>query len=160
MKALLPIFLATFGLVACVTTPTTVQPAHAQMPEEEVPAEWPRCPSLESSWGKARGPSLALNGRQAITYAKPGERGCAVRIIYRGKTQPREIRDFSGKRASDGTLTIMGQTVDFYGSGNEEPEIATQAVPLTGPDGVLSWFTFEFSCKEHLKGKNIPGFGW
>lgn len=159
MKPLLPILLSIFGLAACVTTPT-VQPSASQMSQEELPVEWPRCPSLESSWGKVRGPLLTLSGRQGITYVKPGEKHCAVRIIYQGRTQPREITDFSGKRASDGTLTIMGQTVDFYSSGNEDPEIATQAVPLTGPDGVTSWFTFEFSCKEHLKGKNIPGFGW
>jgi hypothetical protein len=158
MKLLLTTLLATLGLVSC-TTPD-VQPTPSQVSQEEVPDAWPRSPTLESSWGKPSGPSMILSGRQALTYVKPGERGCAVRIVYEGKVQPAEIPDFSGKRASDGTLTIMGQTVDFYGSGNEDPEISTQAVPLTSPGGVTAWYTFQFSCKEHLKGKNIPGFGW
>jgi hypothetical protein len=105
-----------------------------------------------------RGPSLQLNGKQGVYWMKPG--GGHVTVVYQGTVQPREIRNFDGTRASDGQLTVMGRVVDFYGSGNEEPEIATQAIALTLPGGGTGWFTFEFSAKEHLKGKNIPVFTW
>ena len=159
MKFFLTALLSAFSLTACVTTapPAAVAP----VAQAEVPPEWPRCPSLESSWGPARGPSLQLNGRQAISYVKPGTPRGRVDIVYEGKT-PRftEIRTFDGKRASDGQMTIMGQRVDFYGSGNEDAEISTQPMQLTSPGGHTGWFSFSFSSKEHLEGKNIPDFTW
>ena len=161
-KALLTVVsLFALGLVSCVTTPVApTGPSPEVTAQEAVPVEWPRCPTLESRWGAVHGPSLQLNGRQAITYRDPAVRGRRVQITYEGATQPRQITSFDGTRASDGKLTIMGQQVDFYGSGNEDAEISTQPVALTGPDGVTSWFSFSFSSKEHLKGKNIPAFTW
>ena len=158
IKFTVSVLLLALGLTACTTPPAN--PTGLQISQEEVPSVWPRCPSLESSWGKAHGPAMILRGRQAITYVKPGERNCQVSIIYEGTTTAREIRGFDGKRASDGKLTIMGQEVDFYGSGNEVAEISTQPVQLTSPGGDTAWFTFDFSCEEHLKGKNIPAFTW
>lgn len=125
-----------------------------------LPKVWPRSAQLESSWGPARGPSLQLNGTQAMSYTKKGARYESIHVCYLGQKQPREIVDFNGKHASDGKLSIMGQMVDFYGSGNEEAEITTQPMLLTSPSGWSGWFTFDFSDPEHLKGKNIPAFSW
>ena len=143
------------ALAACTTSPESTAD-----PEGVLPAQWPRSPALEASWGPARGPSMVLNGSQAMTYLKPGGGG-AVIIAYEGKN-PRfpEIRDFNGKRASDGKMTVMGQVVDFYGSGNEDAEISTQPMQLTNPSGETGWFAFSFSSDEHLQGKNIPAFTW
>ncbi len=104
---------------------------------------------------------MEVTGGQAISYVKPGKAPGHVSVVYEGKN-PRfpEIRDFAGKRAVDGQLTIMGQHVDFYGSGNEDPEISTQPMQLTSPAGDTAWFSFSFSAKEHLQGKNIPAFTW
>lgn len=159
MKLILTSILAVFSLAACVTTP--VAPSAPVSVRDDLPGAWPRSAALESSWGPASGPAQQMNGRQALTYVKPGERGNYVMVTYEGKS-PRfpEIRDFSGKRASDGQLTVMGQRVDFYGSGNEVAEITTQPMQLTSPDGHTGWFTFSFSSKDHLKGKNLPVFNW
>lgn len=158
MKPSAIVFLSIFSLAAC-TTPTPPPSARQEM-GAELPAQWPRCPGLEDSWGPAKGPELQLNGRQGMTYLKPGGRGSVV-IVYEGKN-PRfpEIRDFKGMRASDGQMMVLGQRVDFYGSGNEDPEISTQPMQLTSPAGDTGWFSFSFSSKEHLKGKNIPVFTW
>lgn len=159
MKSLLPALLPLLSLTACTTPPAP--PAAQTIPQDELPSQWPQCPGLASTWGPARGPSSQLNGRQAMTYVKPGTRGSHVLVIYEGRN-PRfpEIRDFAGKHASDGQLTILGRSVDFYGSGNEDPEISTQPMQLTSPDGQTGWFSFDFSSPEHLKGKNIPVFTW
>lgn len=101
---------------------------------------------------------MLVTGQQAITYVKPS--GGTVEIAYEGKNKPRDIVSADGIYASDGTLTVMGQQVAFYGSGNEDPAISTQAMQLTDPMGRTGWFTFNFSAPEHLKGKNIPTFGW
>lgn len=157
MKHPLILLLALLSLTSCTTPPE--QPATPQTAGEELPAQWPKCPGLEQSWGPAKGPSAQLNGRQAMTYLKPG--GGAVCVVYEGKN-PRfpEIRDYNGMRASDGQMMILGQRVDFYGSGNEDPEISTQPMQLTNPAGQTGWFSFSFSSKEHLKGRNIPVFTW
>jgi hypothetical protein len=101
---------------------------------------------------------MLVTGQQAITYVKPS--GGSVEIAYEGKNKPRNITSFDGTYASDGTLNIMGQQVAYYGSGNEDPAISTQAIQLTDPTGRTGWFSFNFSAPEHLKGKNIPSFGW
>ena len=159
MKHFLLALFSVFSLAGC-TTPS-VEPAAQQASEDVLPPAWPRCPSLESSWGAARGPSMEVTGGQAMTYVKPGKAHGHVNIVYEGKN-PRfpVIRDYAGKLASDGQMTIMGQRVDFYGSGNEDMEISTQPMQLTSPAGDTAWFSFSFSAKEHLEGKNIPAFTW
>jgi hypothetical protein len=158
MKLTAVVFLSLFSLVAC-TAPAPTSSARQAM-GGELPAQWPQSPGLAKNWGPAKGPSLHLNGHQQMEYLKPDGSG-SVSIVYEGKN-PRfpEIRDFNGMRASDGQMMILGQRVDFYGSGNEEPEISTQPMQLTSPEGETGWFTFSFSSKEHLKGKNIPVFTW
>jgi hypothetical protein len=153
--------LTAFSLSSCITTPPASAPAAEQSARGQMPGQWPRSQALEASWGPAQGPSLHLNGCQCMTYVKPGNHSGAVMVVYEGKN-PRfpEIRDFNGKRASDGQLTVMGQRVDFYGSGNEDAEISTQPMQLTSPSGETGWFTFSFSSKEHLQGKNLPVFSW
>lgn len=96
-----------------------------------------------------------------MSYVKPGKTHGHVTITYEGKN-PRFpiIRSSDGKLASDGQMTIMGKRVDFYGSGNEDAEISTQPMQLTSPAGDTAWFSFSFSAKEHLGGKNIPAFTW
>lgn len=132
----------------------------APAPEAELPAAWPRCPAWEKLYGPARGPDLWLTGRQALIYSKPGKRGHSVRIIYEGQRKPRTIRNFDGSSADQGTISILGQEVGYYSSGNEEAEISTQALLLTSPTGWSGWFSFDFSSPEHLQGKNIPAFAW
>lgn len=132
----------------------------AATPEAELPAAWPRCPEWEKLHGPARGPDLWLTGRQALVYTKPGKRGDSIRIIYEGQRKPRIIRNYDGTSADQGTISILGQEVGYYSSGNEEAEISTQALLLTSPSGWSGWFSFDFSSPEHLQGKNIPAFAW
>jgi hypothetical protein len=144
-------------LSGCTTPPAPESPA--DQTASALPARWPQCAALDATWGLVRGPSLQLNGNQGVYWLKPGSRK-HVTIAYEGTAQPREIRTAEGILASDGKLTIMGQTVDFYGSGNEDAEITTQAIALEIPGGCRGWFTFSFSAPEHLKGRNIPAFTW
>lgn len=126
------------------------------------PSEWPRSPELEKRWGPARpfGPDERIHRKPGIGYRDPKDPGRYVDIVWEDPSQPKEIRDFDGKRASDGKLTLMGRSVDFYGSGKEEPEISTQPIELTSPSGRKEWYSFQFSSKEHLDGRNLPAFVW
>ena len=150
--------LALAVFAAACSAPVSKEPASAS--GDALPAAWPRCPEWETRYGPAQGPDLWLTGKQAVYYIKPGKDIGSIRILYEGPTQPRLIRNADGTLASDGKLTILGQTVDFYGSGNEDPEISTQPVQLTTPGGWTGWFSFDFSSPEHLQGKNIPAFTW
>lgn len=158
IKALIPAALAALTLSACVTTDPT--PPAAVETSAALPPVWPRSPGLEAQWGPPSGPSMQLDGHQGIEYSNPAKRGDYATVVYEGRTKPRDIRNADGTLASDGKMTIMGQTVDFYGSGNEDAAISTQPMPLTFPDGTTGWFTFTFAAPEHLKGKNIPAFTW
>lgn len=158
LKALIPAAFAALTLSACVTTEPTAPPAAEST--SALPPAWPRSPGLEAQWGPPSGPSLQLDGTQGMHYSDPAKRGNYAVVSYMGTAQPREIRHFDGKLASDGQMTIMGQTVDFYGSGNEDAAISTQPVQLTFPNGSQGWFTFTFAAPQHLKGKNIPAFIW
>ena len=146
--------------VGSCSTPTPGGTETAEAGAEELPKVWPRCPEWEKLCGPAKGPDLWLTGKQAMIYIKPGKDHDSIRIIYEGKNKPREIRNMDGTYSSDGKIAILGQQVDFYGSGNEEPEISTQPTLLTSPDGWSGWFSFDFSSREHLQGKNIPAFAW
>jgi hypothetical protein len=148
------------ALASACTTPSSTN-GSASRASDALPAAWPRCPEWETQCGPAKGPDLWLTGKQAVIYLKPGKNAGAIRIIYEGAEQPRMIRNpEDNSLASDGQVTILGQTVDFYGSGNEDPEISTQPVKLTSPSGWSGWFSFDFSSQEHLKGRNIPAFSW
>lgn len=159
MKSICAALLSLLALSSC-TTPEAPSAAQQPSPQEELPAYWLKSPALEKTWGPRKGPELQLNGRQAVYYSNPAQRFSHVTIVYEGVQQPRQIITAEGKLASDGKLPIMGQMVDFYGSGNETAEISTQPVQLTTPGGGTAWYSFSFSSKEHLNGKNIPAFTW
>lgn len=153
------LLLALALLAPACTTPTPRNGAGEQA-IAELPQAWPRCPAWEMQCGAAKGPDLWLTGKQAVIYVKPGQGDRSIRIIYEGKDQPRMIREADGTLATEGQVSILGQMVDFYGSGNETAEMSTQPMQLTSPSGWSGWFSFDFSSPEHLKGQNIPAFAW
>lgn len=126
----------------------------------ELPKHWPKSAELERAWGPPAEPMRIDDGKPTIVYSDPDDADRSTRVTYHGSEQPREIVGFDGRRAVDGQLTAMGQTVDFYSSGNEIAEISTQALRLSAPDGWSGWFTFTFSAKEDLGGRDLPAFAW
>lgn len=157
MKHCFVLLVFTVAMISCAerlpTDPTVVKPAN-------LPRQWPRSAALETSWGKPAGPRLTVLGVPALTYSDPENGDRYVQVSYLGQTEPQTIRSFDGTFATDGKLTVMGKTVDFYGSGNEIAEISTQPVHLAAPSGWSGWFTFTYSSKEHLKGRNLPAISW
>jgi hypothetical protein len=146
------------ALACCLCVISSATSPSSNEVGQEFPQQWPRSTQLEATWGTAKSPSMLVTGQQAISYIKPT--GGSVDIAYEGKSKPRDITTYDGRYSRDGTLSIMGQQVAYYFSGNEDPAITTQALQLTDPAGRQGWFSFQFSAPEHLKGKNIPAFQW
>jgi len=127
---------------------------------KSLPKHWPKSTALESAWGKPSDPIRTVLGMPAVSYTDPSDAERYVQISYAGSEKPREIVNFDGRRAVDGQLSVMGQTVDYYSSGNEIVEISTHPLRLTARDGWSGWFVFTYSPKEHLGGRNLPAFSW
>lgn len=146
------------GAVSCVSVPESGVAGVAATP----PTEWPRSPELEKLWGPPVpfGKLERIHGKPGVGYRDPQNRSRYVDIIWEDPEQPKEIQTAEGKRASDGNLVILGQSVDFYFSGNEASEISTQPIQLTTPSGRKVWYSFVFSAQEHQDGRNIPVFVW
>jgi len=146
------------ALGSCVqNTPTD---PYETLGKNELPKSWPKSTKLEAEWGAPQGPFRSVLGVATKRYKDPHSSERYVEVSYLGQDQPREIRNFDGTRAVDGQLQVMGQTVDFYGSGNEVAEISTQPIWLTSPNGWSGWFVFTYSPEEYRKGRNLPQFSW
>jgi len=145
-------------LLGCLqNTPTGSSPP---LSGNELPKAWPKSAELESRWGKPEGPFRSMAWYATKRYKDPKIPERYVEVAYVGQQQPRETRNHDDTRAVDGRLQVMGQTVDFYSSGNEIAEISTHPVLLKAPSGWSGWFVFIYSPKEYHKGRNLPEFSW
>jgi hypothetical protein len=99
-------------------------------------------------------PLLDVTGYSRVGYVKDGSPKDVVEVFYHGRDNPRidtQTREF---------VTIMGQKLQTYTSGNEEPAFATQPVLLTAPNGKSAYYSFQFNNEHLYKSRNIPQFGW
>jgi|GEM_PF-3363366 len=99
-------------------------------------------------------PLLDVTGYSRVGYVKDGSPQDVVEVFYQGKDNPRidtQDQEF---------VTVMGQKVQTYGSGNEEVAFATQPILLTAPNGKSAYYSFQFNNEHLYKTRLIPQFGW
>lgn len=148
-----------FALMGC--QPSGPTSPFDPLQRHELPRAWPKSAELEAKWGAPEGPVRLISWNAAMRYKDPKNPERYVKVAYLGQKKPeKEIRNFDGTRAVDGQLEVMGQTVDFYGSGNEIAEISTHPILLKSPSGWSGWFVFVYSPREYRTGRNLPAFAW
>ena len=89
-----------------------------------------------------------------VSWVKIGSPKDVIDIYFQGNDNQRIQTD------KPEFVTIMGEKVQTYGSGNEEVAFATQPIKLTAPDGTASYYTFEFNNANLYTSRAIPAFGW
>ena len=149
---------ACFGLcaVSCVETDpaSATQSMVIDREKEAAAATLPRV--ISPGWhvqGDGK-PLLDVTGYSRVGYVKDGAPKDVVEVFYHGKDNPRintNDQEF---------VTIMGQKVQTYGSGNEDPAFATQPILLTAPNGKSAYYSFQFNNEHLYKTREIPQFGW
>lgn len=147
---------AMFALVSCQTKNSmeTYSEAIAKLEKEAAGAVFPRV--ISPGWrvmGDGK-PSMDVSGFSNVSYVKEGAPDDIVDIFYHGKKDHRIITD------DPSTVTIMGKTVQTYGSGNENVAFATQRLLLTAPNGKSAYYSFQFNNKNLYESRKIPEFGW
>ncbi|MGL5017920.1 MAG: hypothetical protein ACRDBP_07290 [Luteolibacter sp.] len=147
---------AGFLLVSCETqknTPT-YEEVISRVEKENRGAVFPRVTS--PGWrvmGNGK-PEMSVSGVSSMSYVRNGAPDDTVIIYYHGQKNPRITTD------DKSSVTIMGQKVQTYGSGNETVAFATQPIRLTDPNGKSAYYTFEFNNENLYKTRDIPEFGW
>ena len=149
--ACLPLLLS---LASCVAPPTPSSSSSATASAANLDTiTFPRITS--SGWQRTQTkPELGLNGLPCVRYRNAADRSTSVEIYFHGKA-PQWV-----KTTEPEFVTIMGQKVQTYGSGNEVVAFATQPFLLTTPDGASNYYTFDFTGDNLYKSRKIPGFSW
>lgn len=146
-----PLFIASCGAPDPVAAQQNVV---MQREKEAATATLPRV--ITPGW-RAQGdgkPLLDVTGYSRVGYVKDGSPEDVAEVFYHGQDNPRintDAREF---------VTIMGQKVQTYGSGNEIVAFATQPILLTAPDGKSAYYSFQFNNEHLYKTRDIPEFGW
>ncbi len=99
-------------------------------------------------------PEMDVSGVSRVSYVKNGAPDDVVEIFYHGQKNSRITAD------DKSSVTVMGQKVQTYGSGNEIVAFATQPILLTAPNGKSAYYTFQFNNEHLYKTRDIPQFGW
>ena len=158
MKRPMPVFLSAIILctVSCETqSPTpTYQELISKLEKEAEGAAFPRV--ISPGWrvlgyGK---PEMDVSGISRVSYVKNGAPKDVVEIFYHGQKNHRITTD------DPSSVTVMGQKVQTYGSGNEDVAFATQPILLTAPNGKSAYYTFQFNNEHLYKTREIPQFSW
>ncbi len=147
---------AGFLVVSCETQkPTpTYQDVVSQLEKETRGAVFPRVTS--PGWrvmGNGK-PEMDVSGISRVSYVRDGAPDDVAHVYYHARKNSRITTD------DPSSVTIMGQKVQTYGSGNEIAAFATQPLLLTAPNGKSAYYTFEFDNEQLYKTRDIPQFGW
>jgi hypothetical protein len=147
---------AMFLTASCETRNSieTYQEVVSRMEKEAAGAVFPRV--ISPGWrvmGDGK-PLMDVSGFSSVSYVKDGAPKDIVDVFYHGKQNHRIMTD------DPSTVTIMGQTVQSYGSGNEDVAFATQRILLTAPNGRSAYYSFQFNNEGLYKSRKIPDFGW
>ncbi len=159
MNNLRPLFLsatASLLVVSCATQkPTpTYQEVISKLEKEAQGARFPRV--VSPGW-RALGngkPEMDVSGISRVSYVKNGAPDDVVEVFYHGQNNSRITTN------DPSSVTIMGQKVQTYGSGNEIVAFATQPMLLTAPNGKSAYYTFQFNNERLYRSREIPQFGW
>lgn len=153
-QLLIPLTAAGLLAVSCETRTPTYQEVITKLEKETKGAVFPRV--ISPGWralGNGR-PEMDVSGISRVSYVRNGAPEDVVEIFYHGQNESRITTD------DKSSVTIMGQKVQTYGSGNEIAAFATQPVLLTAPNGKSAYYTFQFNNERLYKTRDIPQFGW
>jgi hypothetical protein len=145
-----------FYTVSCeAPNPTpTYQEVVSKLQEETKDAVFPRV--VSPGWhalGNGK-PEMDVSGISRVSYVKDGAPKDVVEVFYHGRNNSRITTD------DKSSVTVMGQKVQTYGSGNENVAFATQPILLTAPNGKSAYYSFQFNNEHIYKTRQIPQFGW
>jgi len=140
--------------ISCETRTPTYQEVVSKLEKETKGAVFPRV--ISPGW-RALGngkPEMDVSGVSRVSYVRNGAPDDVVEIFYHGQDSSRITTD------DKSSVTIMGQKVQTYGSGNETVAFATQPILLTAPNGKSAYYSFQFNNEHLYKSREIPQFGW
>ncbi len=143
-------------MISC-TTPDLATARRDLVMEREQAAGAATFPRVTTPGWQAQGdgkPSLDVTGYSRVGYVKDGSPKDVVEVFYHGQENPRV------KTEDQEFVTVMGQKVQTYGSGNEIVAFATQPVRLTAPNGKSAYYSFQFNNEHLYRTRQIPEFGW
>jgi hypothetical protein len=132
----------------------TYEEVISKLQEETKGAVFPRV--ISPGWrvmGSGK-PEMDVSGVSRVSYVRNGAPKDVVEIFYHGQNNSRITTD------DKSSVTVMGQNVQTYGSGNEDVAFATQPLLLTAPNGKSAYYTFQFNHEHLYKTRDIPQFGW
>ncbi len=132
----------------------TYQNVISKLQEETKGAVFPRVTSPGWRVSGSGKPEMDVSGISRVSYVKNGAPEDVVEIFYHGQNNSRITTD------DKSSVTVMGQKVQTYGSGNENVAFATQPILLTAPNGKSAYYTFQFNNEHLYKTRDIPQFGW
>ncbi|MES2660308.1 MAG: hypothetical protein V4689_16920 [Verrucomicrobiota bacterium] len=147
---------AGFLVISCETQKPapTYQEVISKLEKDAQGAVFPRVISPGwSALGNGK-PEMDVSGVSRVSYVKNGSPKDVVEIFYHGQDNHRITTD------DKSSVTVMGQKVQTYGSGNEIAAFATQPILLTAPNGKSAYYTFQFNNERLYKSRDIPQFGW
>lgn len=155
-----PLLVLSAALGLCIVSCVAPDPAAARKDlviEREKEAQSATLPRVITPGWHVQGdgkPFLDVTGYSRVGYVKDGSPKDVVEVFYHGQDNPRvrtEDQEF---------VTVMGQKIQTYGSGNEDPAFATQPILLTAPNGKSAYYSFQFNNEHLYKSRQIPEFGW
>ncbi|MGC4015021.1 MAG: hypothetical protein QM755_10985 [Luteolibacter sp.] len=163
MKKLLPLLALPLVLSQCATTPAEEDEVAQRFStgihaDNEPPAPDTsgirvpilRAPAWEARFGKPR--YTVMKDGSYIARYRDGQD--YLEIV--GTQRPVKKNSF----AYPGSLQAMGRKVEYYDSGNEEPELTTEPITLTAPDGRTANYCLVFGGSKPGIAKRVPAIGW
>lgn len=139
-RAVLSTVLCLYTVSCKAPNPTpTYEEVISELQEETKGAVFPRV--ITPGWrvmGNGK-PEMDVSGVSRVSYVRNGAPNHVVEIFYHGQNNSHITTD------DKSSVTIMGQNVQTYGSGNEDVAFATQPILLTVPNGKSAYYTFQFN---------------
>lgn len=126
----------------------------SKLEKEAAGAVFPRVTS--PGWRALRNgrPEMDVSGFSRVSYVRDGSPEDVVEVFYHGDKNHRITTD------DPSSVTVMGQRVQTYDSGNEDVAFATQPILLKAPNGKSAFYSFQFNNQRLYKSRDIPQFGW
>lgn len=159
MKQLLPLAVLPFVLSQCATKPAEEDEVtqrfstgvRADNDKGTTDTSGVRVPILRApTWGQPRY-TIMKDGSYIARYQHGTD---YLEIVGTSRAVKRNSFDYPG------AVTVMGRKVASYDSGNEEPELSTEPITLTAPDGRTATYCIVFGGSKPDIGKRVPVIGW
>ena len=117
-------------------------------------------PVLEARWGA---PVLTVveDGSYVLIYRNSKAKSADEFLKVVGTRRPLSVlKGYSASPKRDGTVTVLGQRVDYYGNGNETPAWQSVAFALTAPDGRAGNYVLFYGGRKPWPGSFFPPVAW